>query len=51
MFAGKKALHFIRNKVTLNWKILALLLMCKEAYAASEKWQKIFICILLIREV
>ncbi len=45
MLAGKKASHFIRNKVTLNWKILALLLMRKENYAASEKWQKIFICI------
>jgi hypothetical protein len=30
------------NKFTLNGKILALLLLMRKGYAASGKWQKIY---------
>ncbi len=48
MLARKNTSRYISNKFTLNRKILALLFVDTEDYVASEKWQKIFICILII---
>ena len=49
MVARKKSVRFINDKFTLNQKISAsFTFIDTEDYADSEKWQKIFINILII---
>jgi hypothetical protein len=48
MVARKKSVRFINDKLTLNQKIFCFTFIDTEDYAASEKWQKIFISISII---
>ena len=48
MVARKKSVRFINDKLTLNQKIFCFTFIDTEDYADSEKWQKIFINILII---